>query len=103
MIEARRSNPAFSPYARCKVDVVEAEGTGKPVYSVLRQSPDGEQQIIALTNCTSEHRRIKISQGFTPGMKDLFTGEVYDSPSLDVTPYQVMWLIQPKQASRTSG
>lgn len=97
MIEARQSSPAFSPYATCKVGVAELvaddEDVGAfPVYSVMRSSTCGEQNVITLTNCSSKRQKINIAEGFVSGMRDLFSGAVHESPLIELEPYQVLWL-----------
>ena len=115
LLQARRSVPAFSPYARCRVSVVQvAEATEglNPVFSVLRQSPDGSDTVLALTNITRTPQRVSLSAqrlGLqTPARaEDLlseqrFTLSTSNFP-LSLRGYQVAWFrVTPGAGARRS-
>ena len=63
LIQTRQQYPAFSPYAKCEVDVVNHSTSAKtkPIYSVMRHSPHCDEKILTLTNC---HKR-KVSGNMT--------------------------------------
>ena len=67
LIQARRSTPAFSPYARCLVDVVETDerrgGGANPVYSLLRRAPDGSEMLLVLTNSSPRPQSVILDSG----------------------------------------
>jgi len=104
MLEARRSAAAFSPYGPCRVDVVQVDGATqdlKPVYSVLRNAPDGAETVLALTNSGGASRRVSITSGQlnVPSgstLLDLLSGHRYvmegEHLHLDLGPWQVAWL-----------
>jgi sucrose phosphorylase len=63
LLELRRRFEAFSPHARCEVDVVSARGHGeRPVFSVLRHPPVGSaaQPVLCLTNVTAAPCAVRI-------------------------------------------
>ena len=104
LIEARRSTAAFSPYAVCAVDVVEApdEPAGaKPVYSVLRRAPDSTEILLALTNSSSEPRTVSVDSGRL-GLPtdrifdDLLSNRAHELRTgrleLDLPPWNLAWL-----------
>jgi sucrose phosphorylase len=94
MLHARKTSPAFSPHAKCDVDVVNVEGSegDRPVYSVLRYSPHCGEKILALTNCTEQ---VQLAEHGIEGeiiFEDILTGIKYDQGFVTLRPYQVMWL-----------
>lgn len=101
MIKVRQSYPAFSPYAKCKVDIVNQNISRdkRPVYSVLRHSPHCDEKIITLTNCTEKAQKISINaehlENFTQA-RDILTDNMYgisaEGLSLTLAPHQVAWL-----------
>lgn len=102
MIHVRQQHPAFSPHAPCHVDVVQAQGEGQPVFSVLRQSQDGGQKILALTNCTPTKQRIKLQPDHAKTFKLADAHDILAADGkakvkldadgvLDLGPYQVAW------------
>lgn len=102
LIKVRQACPAFSPYAQCWVDVVTATNAGKPVFSVLRYSPDGKQKVLALTNCTPEMQPVKLSGNYANRFSiaravDILNGQCKADLAADgsfvLKPYQVAWLL----------
>ncbi|MGB4100968.1 MAG: alpha-amylase family glycosyl hydrolase [Alphaproteobacteria bacterium] len=102
-IHTRQLHPAFSPYAPCQVDVIQASNEGKPVFSVLRQSPKGDQKVLALTNCTHQKQKIRLQSAYASAFKiadsvDILATEgkakvnLAADGTLELQPYQVAWL-----------
>ena len=104
LLEARRSSPAFSPYAECDVDVVQVAGAAdnvNPVFSVLRRSPDGTDIVLALTNSAGTIQEVSIAakrlgRAEPASLADLLSGQTHaledGELSLFLKPYQVAWL-----------
>ena len=66
------------------------------LFALLRTSPDGAEQIVAIHNVSGQTARADLSavplDGIT-GYTDLITGTpVAESTAFDVKPYQVLWL-----------
>jgi sucrose phosphorylase len=101
MLAARRSHDAFSPHAVCEVDVVTvaaARDASRPVYSVMRRSPSGGADVLALTNCSGKPQIVRLSDGLVGGaarLDDLLSDARYacDGPlTVTLAPHRVAWL-----------
>jgi sucrose phosphorylase len=104
ILAARRSSQAFSPYAPCRVDVVEVDGVGdgiNPVFSVLRRSPDGTETLLALTNSGGDRQSVRIHPGqlgMAPNavLADMLSNQRFSLQGqemhLELMPWQVSWL-----------
>ncbi|MDJ0863038.1 MAG: alpha-amylase family glycosyl hydrolase [Gammaproteobacteria bacterium] len=104
LLEARQGAPAFSPYAECRVGVMrggETKDGVKPVFSVLRRSPDGADIVLALTNSADAPQQVSLNaEELEPAapalLEDLLSGEQYElagsEVALSLRPYQVAWL-----------
>ena len=105
MILARQKYKAFSPYARCDVDVVtvpDAPAETKPVFSVLRHDPAGKYAILCLTNCAEKSQKMMIHSNYFSmlsgrKLKNILNGDRMlewseGGTSLTLDPYQVAWL-----------
>ncbi len=111
MIDARRVHRAFSPYAACMVDIVTGQGSGvsadpakaaRPVFSVLREDPDGQYDIVCMTNCSESQQTVMIKSDYYAMMAGRKVVDILDDhkpylmdkhgPSFTLEPYQVMWV-----------
>ena len=89
LLKIRAEHPAFDPYASQQVLNARPE-----VFSLLRTSSDGKEQILCLHNVSNlEHNLIRVDNWTYDllGKKQLNT----DAP-ITIKPYQTMWLIEPK-------
>lgn len=94
LIKRRVGVPAFHPNAEQRV-LFPAAG----VFAVLRESRDGRQRVLALTNITALEQRVRFTDGElgarTSAWTDLFSGRRQRTRGdLDVVlrPYGVVWL-----------
>ncbi len=91
LIARRTGERAFHPNgAQTVLDLHPA------LFALLRTSPDGAEQIVAIHNVSGQTARADLSavplDGIT-GYTDLITGTpVAESTAFDVKPYQVLWL-----------
>ena len=86
LIKTRKKQPAFHPNA-----AFEVLDLNPKVFAIKRYSED--QTIFALTNISS--RQISVSllaEGKSKQMTDLLTGEKVSGDSLQLKPYQFVWL-----------
>ena len=84
LIKIRREQPAFSPNAG--QNVIDA---GEAFFVVERRSVGDEQQILSISNLTSQLQEYEID---STNARDLISGERCRSNTLRVKPYQTMWL-----------
>ena len=95
LLEARAANPAFHPNGRQKVLPLN-----ESVFTVLRASPDGSNQILCLHNVSDREQELRISPAeldLPPGQwRELLTGETYradqERVSLTLPAYAVWWI-----------
>lgn len=120
LLAARRESAAFSPHARCLVDVVTActdrshketddgpgpgaRGSGpgrKPLYSVFRFAPDGGERLLALTNSTPETWEVTLDRDLfsaqSAEIRDLLSGRSHllgaRQVRFELAPWAVAWL-----------
>lgn len=86
MIRIRKSQKAFHPNSDFKV----IDGDEK-VFVIKRWCDD--QTIYALTNVSSRRVQLSLKEtGINPEMKDLITGRKVLANSIELSPYQYMWL-----------
>ena len=86
LIQARRGNSAFHPHGTQQV-IMQNEH----VFSLLRISPDDEGQVLCLHNLSRELQTVNLP-GEGPARMDLITGKMVAGGSLQLDPYQVLWL-----------
>ena len=86
LIKTRIRQPAFHPNASFAILHPDPK-----VFAVRREA---EAQIIyALTNVCGEKVSLKRADlGFSGPARELLTGQVLDTPSIDLKPYQTVWL-----------
>jgi sucrose phosphorylase len=95
LIEKRVATPAFHPNGKQRI----LRGNDA-VFSIVRESPDGQQLVLALTNVTAREQRISFSEEDLGSSSEAWGGILSDQTVhaehgiLDITlmPYQVMWL-----------
>jgi sucrose phosphorylase len=95
MVRQRVNTPAFHPNGRQKV-LTGNDG----VFAVLRESPNGQQIVLALTNVTGEPQEFRCDRADlgtrVSRWMDLLSRRKHaialDCPRLTVPPYGVMWL-----------
>ena len=86
LIRTRKKQRAFHPNAGFEVLQIDPK-----IFGIKRSSPD--QQIVALTNISSESVSISLPAGAESGpMMDLMTGEDIDTRAIQLNPYQYLWL-----------
>jgi len=86
MIKTRRKQPAFHPNAGFEVLNIDPR-----VFAIRRYSE--EQTIYALTNISSKPASISLSDhGVSGQLTDVLTGEKIDTDSIQIKPYQYIWL-----------
>jgi glucosylglycerate phosphorylase len=86
MIKVRKEQPAFHPNAGFEVMSIDPK-----VFAIARYC--NGQTIYALTNISSLQVSCALKGGGVPNiMKDLLTGESLSVDSLQLNPYQFMWL-----------
>ena len=86
LIKTRKKQRAFHPNAGFEVLQIDPK-----IFGIKRSSPD--QQIVALTNISSESVSISLPAGAESGpMMDLMTGEDIDTTAIQLNPYQYLWL-----------
>jgi sucrose phosphorylase len=95
LLTARQNSSAFHPYgAQSVLDLDEA------VFSLLRTSPDGREQVLCLSNVSSSSRLVEIARSGLPAEAsgqwvDLISSEAFDrlgSGEISLRPYQTIWL-----------
>ena len=90
LIKKRKQQSAFHPNADFEILEIDPK-----IFGIKRSSRD--QIIVALTNISSESISISLPAKTAPGeMVDLITGDKIDSASIQLKPYQYLWL-QEKQ------
>lgn len=97
MIETRKKYKSFSPHASCEVDVVKQKSKAKPIYSILRHSPDENETMLALTNCSEKPQKCEFSYDDIRSIEDVLDcGASYKEEAgkvlIKLAPYQVAWL-----------
>ncbi|MGB1077539.1 MAG: alpha-amylase family glycosyl hydrolase, partial [Bdellovibrionales bacterium] len=97
LIETRKKYPAFSPYAKCDVDVIEQKHKKKPIYSILRHSPHCDERVLALTNCSESKVQGMFASAEIKEVEDLLSNNIdYELTSegilVKLKPYQIAWL-----------
>ncbi len=86
MIRTRTRQPAFHPNAG--FDILDL---GPPVFGIKRSAD--AQTLWAVTNITPQPVRIDLSaSGAVGNKKDLFSNTAVDPSSVELAPYQFMWL-----------
>jgi len=86
MIRIRKQQPAYHPKAGFKILDLSSE-----VFAIRRYTND--QSIIAITNITSNPVALTLSQSDAPAsLADLLTGKSYKRESINLDPYQFVWL-----------
>lgn len=95
MLRARRGCAAFHPDGSQKVLSIDDR-----VFALLRESPDGEQQVLALFNFSREQVSLPMSPVLPPTAqattwRDLLSGRMRGRADFTVrlTPYEVVWLV----------
>jgi glucosylglycerate phosphorylase len=94
LLEARRSQPAFSPYGG-----QEVLRLGRAVFGLVRRTEEGGQPVVCLHNVTDQPQTVALEMERLPSAprmwKDLVSGQGFvlgKRPNLLLQPYQVMWL-----------
>ena len=95
LIEKRVATPAFHPNGKQMI----LKGNDA-VFSVVRESPDGQQLVLALTNVTAQEQQVRFSKKDVGSSSEVWRGILSDHTvhivqgMLDIilAPYQVMWL-----------
>jgi len=88
LLAKRRVQPAFHPNA--SFEILEADPR---VFAIARKCP--RQEIYALTNVCSKPVSLSLSKvGIPQGLPDLLTERIAASETLNLEPYQVVWLKQ---------
>jgi len=86
MIKVRKAQPAFHPNAGFEILSIDPR-----IFAIARYGKD--QTIYALTNISSSEVCCTLKGGGVPlKMKDLLTGESLSVDSLQLNPYQFIWL-----------
>jgi sucrose phosphorylase len=98
MIETRQRYTAFSPYAKCHIDVVTMKDVSKKkhVYSILRHCPHGDEKVLAVTNCSNKKRTVHFKHPNLIAVNSLLNNSVQydiidDVLNITLAPYQVAW------------
>lgn len=84
LLKARKSSPAFHPHGTQKI--LEFH---KSIFAIERISPDESFRVVCLHNVDSQ--KISFDTHFESGI-DLFTNEKIRVSSINLEPYQVMWI-----------
>jgi glucosylglycerate phosphorylase len=88
MIRTRTRQPAFHPKADFEILYPD-----KRIFAIRRSCQD--QTILVLTNITEQIIELDSNPGeFSGELRDLLTGDRYQSDSLLLNPYQSLWLSQ---------
>lgn len=96
LLEIRTAEKAFHPAGSQQV-----LDLNKHIFGVLRTSPDGTEQIIALQNISAQPQQVRLpadstsAAGRVPWL-NIIGGETFSTPEITLAPYQTAWL---KQAS----
>ena len=86
LIKIRRRQEAFHPNSPFKILPIDPK-----VFAIKRYRSN--QAVYALTNLSSNRVSVTLSGEAVPLIvKDLFTGKEYRTDSLELNPYQVLWL-----------
>ncbi|MFH1992259.1 MAG: alpha-amylase family glycosyl hydrolase [Pseudomonadota bacterium] len=89
LIKTRKEQPAFHPNASFEILRINPK-----VFVIARYCKN--QTIYALTNMSSQYVSISLSKERVPlQMKDIFSGRGYHTDSLQLHPYQYVWLNSP--------
>jgi sucrose phosphorylase len=97
MLKVRRSQPAFHPNAACEVPDI-----GPGIFAVIRKS--ARQTLYALTNISSRPLRVECQAHRIPtGMIDRLTGKPANPGTLELAPYQPVWLTPPEDQDKFNG
>jgi sucrose phosphorylase len=88
LIKIRKKQPAFHPNADFKILAID-----KQVFAIERYCKKKKQKIYALTNIASQPFSGSLSNCSAPShMTDLFTGKICATHSINLNPYQTVWL-----------
>jgi sucrose phosphorylase len=103
LVHARIASSAFHPFGRQKVMDV-----GKPIFALLRLSPDNGEKVLCLVNVTDraqslhlDLREIFEADSVAMHLTDLISGrlvELENKFSLSLSPYEICWLAAFPQA-----
>jgi len=86
MIKTRRKQPAFHPNAGFEILEIDPR-----IFAIKRYSD--EQTIYALTNISTQQASVSLSvHGASGQMTDLLTGRSTSIETVDLKPYQYVWL-----------
>jgi len=86
LIKTRKQQPAFHPNADFKILDIDPR-----IFGIKRYGKD--QTIVALANISSKPVSISLAASASSGpMVDLITGENVDSGTIQLNPYQYVWL-----------
>ncbi len=99
LLQARAASPAFHPGGRQRV-----LSCGRPIFALLRRSPDGARSVLCLHNVSDRHQIAAVKSGIGPksppdGWLDLITKRRVDGPPdgrFDLGPYETLWLGVPE-------
>ncbi len=91
LLAIRRKHLAFHPQGPQKIIPLHER-----VFAILRTAPDNSEQILCLTNVTSQPLSLRLDS-FPPSYcwKDLLSETIFelpDSTPLEIAPYQTLWL-----------
>jgi glycosidase len=90
LIRVRKRQQAFHPNASFEVLDIDSK-----IFAILRYC--NNQTIYVLTNISSEYVSLSLSgQGVPPEMKDILTGNIFNTDTLLLNPYQYVWLSDTK-------
>jgi sucrose phosphorylase len=96
LLRRRTASPAFHPNA--KQTILDA---GEHVFAVRRETRDGRQRVVALTNVTAREQAVKLTAeqagGTAPSWRDLISGQARAATAgggleLRLRAYAVLWL-----------
>ena len=87
LIKTRRQQPAFHPKAGFEILDV-----GSHVFAMKRYCE--EQEILTLTNISGQRQSVDLAGKRSPDLyKDLLTGRTFGRESIELEPYQYLWLV----------
>ena len=96
LLRRRTATPAFHPNSG--QTIVDA---GEHVFAVRRETHDGRQRVVALTNVTEREQEVRLDAdatgGAAPQWRDLISGRVHEAASdgslrLALRPHAILWL-----------
>jgi sucrose phosphorylase len=91
LIYKRKSKKAFHPNGKQEVLFLK-----KGIFSLLRTSPDGKEEIIALHNVTDNMQKFCFTKNqYSLNKKeyfDIISEKTINIEKISLTPYQIMWL-----------